>query len=230
MEIRQYWRIIWRRVWLPIGLLVLVAGFSAALHRPQPPQYVATARLLVDVPPLKESEGMGFDPRLTAPQATEYLVDDFSVFVTGDVVAQGVGRRLAEQGISIPAGLIQSSTSSQQLHRVVVVQATWGDADQAMAIVRAAVDTLQKEAPAYFGRLGELQPEIRVFDGPKVSAVATPLSHRLDIPIRLVLALLVGVAACFAWHYLDPVVRDRAEVEALGIPVLAQVLGKRRWW
>ena len=230
MELKQYWQIVKRRFWVPLVLLLLVAAFSLVSRQPMPVQYVATARLLVDVPPLADSQNMGgFDPRLTAPQATEYLVDDFSVFVTGDVVAQGVSRRLADRGIQIPAGLIQSSTSSQQLHRVVVVQASWGDPEEAMAIVQAATEFLQEEAPAYFGRLGNMQPEVRLFDGPNVGPVPVGLSHRLDLPVRLLLAVIAGIAVCFIWYYVDPFVRDRAEIEALGVPVMSQIPGRRRF-
>ena len=230
MELRQYWQIVKRRFWVPLGLLLLVGAFSLAFRQPAPVQYVAIARLLVDVPPLPDSQDMGFDPRLTAPQATEYLVDDFSVFVTGDVVAQGVSRRLADRGIQIPPGLIQSSTSSQQLHRVVVVQVVWGDPEDAAAIVQAAIEFLQEEAPAYFGRLGDKQPEVHLFDGPRVGLVPASLSQRLDLPLRLMLAVVAGIAVCFIWHYLDPTVRERADVEALGVRVMAQIPGRRRFF
>jgi capsular polysaccharide biosynthesis protein len=228
MELRQYWSIVARRIWVPLGLLLLVAVFSLAFRQPVSVQFVATARMLVDVPPLSEVNNMGFDPRLTAPQATEYLVDDFSVFVTGDAVARKVSQRLEGRGIEIPSGLIQSSTSSQQLHRVVVVQVVWHDPEEAVLIVESAINTLQEEAPTYFGRLGDLQPVVRVFDGPRVSPVPPSLTERLDLPVRLLLALIAGLALCFIWHYVDPTVRDRAELEDLGVAVIAQVPGSRR--
>ncbi len=228
MELRQYWRIIWRRIWVPILLVVLVSIITFATRHSPPQQYVAKAQMLVDVPPLESMEGMGFDPRLTAPQATEYLVDDFSVFVTGQQVAEGVSRRLADEGLTIPAGIIQSSTSSQQLHRAVVIQVTWNDPAQAVDIVNAAIDYLREEAPAYFARLGAMQPEIRVFDGPTVYPLPPSLTQRLDVPIRLLLALLAGLALCFVLDYLDPSVRGREELEGMQIQVLAQVPKTRR--
>ncbi len=228
MELRQYVSIIRRRFWLPLGLLAIVLLLSLALRQPVMPQFVASARLLVDVPPLQQVEGMGFDPRLTAPQATEYLVDDFSAFVTGDSVARMVSDRLAAQGIQVPPGILQSSTSSQQIHRVVEIQVTWGDPDQAGAIVRTTVEVLQQEAPAYFGRLGSLQPIVRLFDGPRVAPLPPSLTQRLDLPVRLLLAVLAGVALCFLLDYLDDSVRNKSELEAMGITVLAEVPGRWR--
>ncbi|PWH20823.1 MAG: hypothetical protein DDG58_00635 [Ardenticatenia bacterium] len=227
MELRQYAAIIRKRFWLPLGLSAVVLLISLVLRQPGIPQFAASARVLVDVPPLQQVEGMGFDPRLTAPQATEYLVDDFSAFVTGDVVARMISERLAAQGVAVPPGIIQSSTSSQQVHRVVEIQVTWSDPDQARAILQAAIEVLQQESPAYFGRLGTLQPVVRLFDGPRVAPLPPSLTQRLDLPVRLLLAVLVGVALCFLLDYLDDSVRNKSELEAMGISVLAEVPG--RW-
>jgi capsular polysaccharide biosynthesis protein len=229
MELRQYWRIVWRRIWIPALVLGVVLVASLVGRRTAPSQYQASARVLVDVPPLQAEQGMGFDPRLTAPQATEYLVDDFSVFVGGQAVAQEVSQRLADQGIQVPAGVIQSSTASQKIHRVVVVQVTWPDPDQALTILSATIEVLRQEAPAYFGRLGTLQPQVTLFDGPSVSVLPASLSERLDLPVRLLLAVLAGLAVCFVLDYLDDSVRDGAELEGMGIRVLTEVPARRNW-
>jgi capsular polysaccharide biosynthesis protein len=229
MELRQYWHIIWKRVWIPLLLVGVVLLASLALRRPAPPLYQASARVLVDVPPLETVEGMGFDPRLTAPQATEYLVDDFSLFVSSQAMAEAVSRRLAGQGIQVPAGAIQSSTASEQVHRVVTLRVTWGQPDQALAILQTAVDALREEAPAYFGRLGLEEPQVSLFDGPSVGPLPPSLTQRLDLPVRLLLALLAGIALAFLLDYLDDSVRDRSELEGMDIPVLAEVPGPRQW-
>lgn len=230
MELRQYWQIVWKRIWIPALLLVVVLVASLGLRRPPPPQYQASARVLVDVPPLEVVEGMGFDPRLTAPQATEYLVDDLSLFVASQAVAQAVSQRLADQNIQVPAGVIQSSTASEQVHRVVTLRVSWGDPGQALAILNATLEVLSQEAPGYFGRLGLEEPQITLFDGPSVSPVPPGLTQRLDVPVRLILALVAGVALCFFLDYLDDSVRGRDELEGMGIRVLAEVPGRRRWF
>jgi capsular polysaccharide biosynthesis protein len=230
MELRQYWHIVWKRVWIPALLFVVVLVVSLVLRRPTPVQYEASGRVLVDVPPLESVEGMGFDPRLTAPQATEYLVDDFTQFVSSQAVADAVSQRLADQGLQVPSGVIQSSTASEQVHRVVTIRVTWGDPDEALSIVTAAVEVLKQDAPAYFGRLGLEQPQVTLFDGPGVSAVPPSLTERLDLPVRLLLALLAGIALAFLLNYLDDSIRGRQELEGMGIRVLAEVPRRRRWF
>ncbi len=230
MELRQYWHIVWKRIWIPALLLVVVLAASLILRRPTSPQYQASGRVLVDVPPLEAVEGMGFDPRLTAPQATEYLVDDFTQFVSSQAVANAVSQRLAEQGIQVPPGVIQSSTASEQVHRVVTIGVTWADPDEALNILNAAVEVLKQEAPAYFGRLGLEQPQVTLFDGPGVSPVPPSLSERLDLPVRLLLALLAGIALAFLLDYLDDSIRGRQDLEGLGIHVMAEIPRRRRWF
>jgi capsular polysaccharide biosynthesis protein len=230
MELRQYWHIVWKRIWIPALLFAVVLVVSLVLRRPASPQYQASGRVLVDVPPLEAVEGMGFDPRLTAPQATEYLVDDFTQFVSSQAVANAVSQRLADQGIQVPPGVIQSSTASEQIHRVVTIHVTWGDPDQALTILNAAVEVLKQEAPGYFGRLGLEQPQVALFDGPGVSPVPPSLSERLDLPVRLLLALLAGIALAFLLDYLDDSIRGRQDLEGLGIHVLAEIPRRRRWF
>jgi len=230
MELRQYWHIVWQRIWIPALLFLLVLVVSLVLRSPSPPQYQASGRVLVDVPPLEAIEGMGFDPRLTAPQATEYLVDDFTQFVASQAVAKAVSERLASQGIQVPPGSIQSSTASEQVHRVVTIRVTWGNPNEAMAILTEAIEVLQQEAPAYFGRLGLEQPQVTLFDGPSVSPVPPSLTDRLDLPVRLFLALLAGGALCFLLNYLDGSIRGREELEDMGITVLTEIpRGRQRF-
>jgi capsular polysaccharide biosynthesis protein len=230
MELRQYWHIVWKRIWIPALLLAVVLVVSLVLRRPTSPQYQASGRVLVDVPPLEAVEGMGFDPRLTAPQATEYLVDDFTQFVSSQAVADAVSQRLAGQGIQVPPGVLQSSTASEQIHRVVTIRVTWADPNEALAILNAAVEVLMQEAPAYFGRLGLEQPQVTLFDGPGVSPVPPTLSERLDLPVRLLLALLAGIALAFLLDYVDDSIRGRQDLEEMEIQVLAEVPGRRRWF
>ncbi len=227
MELRQYWRIFSRRLWLPLILMAVAAASALLFQHPIPPQFEASARVIVDLPPLPAEEGMGFDPRLTAPQATEYLIDDFNSFVGSDVVAQEVSRRLSGQGIQVPAGAIYSSTSSQKIHRTIDLKITWPDAEQAKTIMLTLVTVVQEEAPSYFARLDQHAPKLALISGPSVSPIATPLTRRLDVPIRLLLALIAGIALVFLWDYFDNSVRDHQELEKMGIPVLAVIPKKR---
>jgi capsular polysaccharide biosynthesis protein len=229
MELRQYGKIVRRHLWVVI-LLPLVALIAGLLFRsPSVPFYQATVRLIIDVPPLPASEQGSFDPRYYAALATEYLMDDFSGFVTGDVIADSVSRRLTEQGITVPPGVIQGSTSSEKVHRLLTLRITWHEPDEALAIAEATVEALREESPKYFARLLGEAPQLSVFDGPKVIPLGIPLRQRLDLPIRLLLGLIAGLGLAFLLDYLDDTIRETKEVEALGIPVLGHIPAPSVW-
>jgi len=62
-----------------------------------------------------------------------------------------------------------------------------------------------------------------LIDGPGIGEVGRSLKDKLDLPLRLFVALVAGIALAFLWDYLDDTVRDRAEVENLGVPVLGEI-------
>ena len=64
-------------------------------------------------------------------------------------------------------------------------------------------------------------------DDPSIAPVPPPLSARLEPLLRVALGLAAGVALAFLIEYLDPTLRGRREVEALGIPVLAELPRRR---
>ncbi|MDY7041907.1 MAG: hypothetical protein SVX38_13705 [Chloroflexota bacterium] len=117
-------------------------------------------------------------------------------------------------------------------HRVLTVSITWGDDAQLADIANAAVTVLEESSGALIGPLGDARPILRLIDPPVVFPVGRSLRQKLDIPLRLGLAVLAGVALTFLLDYLDTGLRDRAEVEALGLAVLGEIPplpGRRRW-
>ena len=69
-----------------------------------------------------------------------------------------------------------------------------------------------------------------LIDGPGIGQAGRSLKDKLDLPIRLFVALLAGVALAFLWDYLDDTLRDRAEVEALGVALLGEIPRESRRW
>ncbi len=226
MELRTYWAILRRRWWavlLPL-LIVLALGL---LQRPAPPVYTLSLGLLVDVPGLPTEQTLTIDPRWTAPQAAEYLVDDLSVFVRGGEFARLVRQRLPAE-LAADVGQFASTSSSQTQHRTVTLSLTRGAAsDEAAqreltAIGQAAVAALREDTPSYFVRLNG-QPEISVIDGPSIGKISAGLRDRLDLPLRLLLGLLAGVGLAFLLNYLDTRLYTAADVESLGVNVLSEI-------
>jgi len=219
MELIQYWSIVRKRWWLPMALLLIVGVLSAVTYNWSPPKvYATTFRFNVGLAPSPPPDAdYVYNPR-DIWVSSEYLMDDLAAAVRGADFATRVSARLDEPSVNL-AGRFGAATE----HRVLTVSATWGDREQLVHIARAAVAVLNEEAQDLVGPLGQSQPVLRLIDPPVVVPVGRSLKDKLDIPIRLGLALLAGVGGAFLLHYLDATVHSATDLEAMGIEVLGHI-------
>jgi capsular polysaccharide biosynthesis protein len=230
MELRQYGYIVWKRAWIIVALLVIVLIGSLALRVKPPPLYQATLRFTVGVPPEPRTGNYYTYDRYYTWLTSEYIADDFSEVVKSQAFAQDVSAILAErqEDVIVSAGAIQGSTVAEKQHRILTVRITWGDPGQLQAIADAIEETLRENSNKYFAQLGSAGATVSIIDKSPPMAVGQSLRERLDLPIRLFLALLAGVALAFLLDYLDDTVRDRAELEEMGITVVGEIPRPRR--
>lgn len=224
MELRDYTRVLVRFWWLIITLPVIV-GVVSWLMRPQsPPVYSAGVRFTIGVNALAPEKATGYDPILTAYQASEYIRDDFVEIIQSDVFADDVNAVLAKSGasdIKIRKGNISAAIEKQR--RLMSMSITWSDAAQAQKIADAAVKNLSENNSKYFAQLGSTGATLTVIDRPVVAAIGKSLREQMDIPIRVAIALLAAVALAFIVDYLDTSVRDARDAEQLGLRVIGEI-------
>ena len=219
MELVRYWSILRRRWWLIVGLLAIVGVVTLVAYDWSPsPAFTATFRLNVGLEPVPPPGADFVYNPLDTWQSSEYLMDDLASAVRGADYAQRVASQLGEEGVNL-SGRFGAATE----HRVLMVTVSWVDGQQLARIANAAVVVLDEQASELVGPLGSARPVLRLIDPPVVVPVGRSLKDKLNIPIRLGLALLVGVAGAFLLDYLDRSVRGGDEVEAMGIPVLSRI-------
>ncbi len=224
MELRHYWRIVRRRLGWILLLLFVVLISHVALTRTPPPVYAASMRFVVGVrPEAGDNEIYRYDRYYTWLTA-EYLVDDLSEVVKSQAFAQDIAERA---GLAVPAGAIQGATSAGKLHRILTVSITWPDAAELERLANAVVVTLRDEGGAYFAQLSTEEAVVSLIDPPAVGVVGPSLRQRLDLPLRLILALAAGVGLAFLLDYLDDTIREE-DLAALGLDVLARIPRERR--
>ncbi len=231
MELREYARILWRVAWLIVGL-PLVVGIASWVLRPQPaPVYQASVRFTIGVNAPAAKDVVGYDPILTSYQASEYIRDDFVEVVQSDMFADDVNAQLAKMGVAgVAIGRGNVSAAIEKQRRLMSLTITWGQKDQAQKIADAAVKSLAENNAKYFAQLGSSAASLTVIDRPVVSQVGASLREQLDIPIRVVLALLAAIALAFIIDYLDTSVRDGRDAEALGLRVVGEIPSARKGW
>ena len=226
MELREYWEIFKRRWWIPVLLMLLVGFLSILQLRPweaRPVSYSASMRMLVGVMPAAEQDLTAYDPRYYAWLTSEYLVDDFTEVVGSQLFAANVSDRLADQAIDVPVGVIQGSAATGKQHRIITLGFSGGDEAEVKAIADAAARELEENATGDVRQLGTDGAGVTLIDGPGVGVVGPSLSSRLDLPLRMALAFLVGLGLIFLLEYLDTSIRKREELDEIGLSVIGEI-------
>jgi len=223
MELRHYWHIVWKRIWIVVVLVAIVGVFSLVTYEIPPTTYQATMRFTVGiVPERRPTSEYSYDYYYTWV-TSEYLADDLAEVVRGGAFAAAV---------QAPVGSISGNSE----HRILTVTVTRTGGEEAVEdvsrIADAIVVTLQERAGEFFGQVGHnpAAADLTLNDPPVVVPLPASLTSRLDLPLRLGLALLAGVALAFLLDYLDTTVGNQAELEAMGLPVLGEIPPERSRW
>lgn len=225
MELYAYWRVIRRYLPLVLGLPLLVGLAYPLLSTPPATHYAAGMRFVVGIAPEEVPDDQYTYDRYYTWLTAEYLVDDLSEVVKSRSFAEDVG---AQAGLAVPPGAIQGATSAGKLHRILSVSITWPDPEELGRLAEATQRVLTDGADAYLAQLSTESAVISLIDPPSVYPLGRSLRDRLDLPLRLALALAAGVALAFLLDYLDDTVRSRSDLRALGLPILGEVPGTRR--
>jgi capsular polysaccharide biosynthesis protein len=218
MELRTLLKILQRYWYLIILPPVLVGLFTLITYRAPAPSYTSTLRFSVGYTPEQQTTSL-YDRKYPAWLTSEYIAGGLSDWAkTGDF-AQAVADTA---GNDLTAGEVAGSIVSDHLRSIVVLYLNGGDAEKLNAIGTAAIKVLQQRNNIVFPQNGE-GAVVTALDGVVVAPAAPSLRHRLDIPIRLALGLALGVVLAFLVWYFDPRLRDRADAEAIGLNIIAEI-------
>lgn len=219
----DYARILLRRWWLVLLPPLVVVAATLLTSRPAPVTYQVTMSFAVGLPPEPlRPDAYNYDRHYNW-LASEYVTQGFSLIVGKGAFAENVAKRLANQGVALSAP-VAGSIRSEYRSSVLVIYVSWPDAEGAAQIAQAVVDELNENAEAYWPQLkGAEASPFRLMDPITPIPVAAPLRDRFDLPVRVLLGLLAGAALAFAWHYLDPSIRERREIERMGLKVIGEI-------
>lgn len=221
MELRLYWKVLLRRWWLVVAPVLVVALYVAATYTSPGPVYQVVMRFAAGTKPAGLSEDYDrYYPWLTS----EYVANGLADVAETGVFAQAVASRLAEAGLEVAPASIQGAIVTDNAQSILVVYLTWPDETQIVAVADAITAELTGNGAAYFPQLEGVEPAVRPLDIPTPVPLPPGLRTQLMGPaIKIGLALAVGVALALLWHYLDPTVREAAELEELGLDILAEI-------
>jgi len=218
MELRIYWKTLLRRWWLVVVPVLVVSAYVAATYAPSGLTYQVVMRFAAGTKPAGLSEDYDrYYPWL----ASEYIANGLADVAETGAFAHAVAARLGELDL---AASIQPALVTDNAQSILVVYLTWPDAEQIIAVAEAVTAELIENGAAYFPQLEGVEPAVRLLDAPSPTPLAPGLRTQLMGPAtKIGLAFVVGVALALLYHYLDPTVRESAELESMGLGVLAEI-------
>ncbi len=222
-EIREYWRILRARWYIPVSLTVLTVAFTLLTAQTPPPTFLASTRFTISVSADRPLTGV--DPALTGAQASEYIRDDFVQVISSDLFAQDVNAVLNDPQLKISKGNLSGAVEKQR--RIMSLTIAWHNPEEAKRIADAAVQALATNNAKYFAQMGAQGATVTILDNPTVAAVTPGLRERLDIFIRAAIAFVAGVVLVFILDYMDDSVRGARDMDKLGLNVLGEIPDKK---
>ncbi|MBI3361115.1 MAG: hypothetical protein HY023_08390 [Chloroflexi bacterium] len=223
MELRQLFAVIIRRWPLVVVPTLVVAVFAVATYRAPGPSFSTTLRFTAGQAGPPPAPPSGYDPNYTRWQASEYIVNTLGDWAKSSSFAAAVSAELATKDIQIPAAALQGAIAVDVSKSLLAIYVTWPDAAQLAAISEAIADVLQTQNVTMLPQLGGQAAVVAKLDTPVITPAVPSLRVRLELPLRLALGLAAGLALAFAVDYLDPTVRDKKELEGLGIEVIGEI-------
>jgi hypothetical protein len=219
LELMLIFRILRRWWWLvaiPVAI-TLVLALPGLLNRGVTPSggftQTITYSAMQQLDAIPRTEGDYQDIWLSS----EFVVNAFTDWVRGSSFRD-------ELALLVPdADLVPLGVAADNVRSVGQVYLSYPDADGLKALSDAAVTVLSTRSQDYFAQLGGQPAIVTILSETPVTPAPPPLADRFGAFIRVGLGLLIGVGLAILAHYLDPVLRRREDVEALGIPILGAI-------
>lgn len=222
MELLQILNILLRRWWLVAIPLVIVAALTLPDLLNRAPAAGGFSTLIQ----YSAAQSMEAIPRQEGDyqdiwRAAELTVDAFTDWVRGTAYAEEVAAVTEARGVTInPAALAVQADNEGAVGRLYL---SWHNGDELAVIADAAIEVLQTRSAAYFAQLGGTPATVTILSRSPVTPTPPPIVDRFSPFVRIGIGLLAGVALALLAHYLDPMLRRREDVEALGLNVIASV-------
>ncbi len=225
MELRRYLSIIQRAWWLVVGVPLLVLAVSLISFRPDPSRYRVTAKIAVTLDVIGGNEILPDMNVYNSWQSSQFIVDDLPAIIRSQAFASAVSQWIGQnQGMTLDSATIQGTFDVERDHRIISLTINADSAEQAVAIAAGSVAVLQEQGLRFWNRAPADGLAVSVLDLPQTASALSRWPQPITrLALRLMLAVVAGVGLTFLRHYLDRIVRERTDLEAVGVPMLAAI-------
>lgn len=245
MELRAYWKIIWRRIWLValvVGVVALYVGYQYYHLRKTPGALTAyrsdvTIQIGLQSSPSGVSDNVGASDSLADALVTGPILSskEFDTAVSQQIAADmpQIEQRYGHNpnlGAWQNAGAIGGALSTERAHSLVTISATWTTPVGAWAIADAVGRVSTASICNYLGYVvakdtpcstttGSIQPVVSariISEATDAATVAgSSVNKQTILIVLLLMALIVGIALAFLADYLDDRIHGKDDAQQL---------------
>ena len=226
MRYGEYVTII-RRWWILLVIPTIIVSIVGFIFYEAPSErYVTTVRLSAALTPDNHASTSStqFDATYYSWLSSEYLVSGLSDWAMTGAFASAVSEKLEGDKVYITASMVQNSINSDYVRSEVVLYVNSSDPDHTSKIANAAIKVMQEQNETVLPQLGGRNATVVALDKPLVTSASPRLTQYLELLIRVFTGIVLGLLLVFCAHYFDPYVRNRSDVEILGIKVVVEVI------
>lgn len=222
MELRRYWQVLKRRWLLVLIPAVVVLGIGLLTYLPPVPAYTTGVRFIAGQAPAPGT-ALEDEERYYNWLTSEYIVNGLTDWVRGGEFSTAVSQYLAGQGHDIPAPAIQAGLVADNARSMLTLSLSGANTQDLATMMDGVIAVLTTQNAAALPQLGGENALLTQLDQPMVSQLPTGIRGQLELPLRILLALLVGVGLALLAEYLDPTIRTREELQELGLAILGEI-------
>ena len=219
MELKQYSKILLRKLWLIIAIVLIgciIAGaksyyFTTAI-------YQANAKLIVNQ---ASQSGTSAIPNVSSLQTNIMLINTYKEIIKSPVIMNKVVEQNPQLKISPRALAAVTTVLSANESQIMNVTVSSTSYENAVEAVNAIVKVFKAEIPSIMN-----VDNVMILSEAVLDDAASPvnMSSNMDFIVAIILSLMVAVGLVFLLDYLDNTYRSEAElIEDLGLPMLALV-------
>jgi len=214
LELKDYFRIVTKRIklilWLVVVIAIITAIFSYWFMKPV---YQSSTSLIVN-----NSQDMSRAIDLNSVNLDIRLVDTYKQIIKTAAITDKVAERNTELGLTgdqISSIISVSSVSNTQ---VLNISARYSDYPTTVAVVNEVAKVFVEEIPKIMTVNNvSILNEAKLVDNPSPVA-PNPI---LNIALSMIVALMLGIGLALLLEYLDDTIKDEQDVQQyIDLPVL----------
>lgn len=229
MELRQYWDIIRRRLWILIALTLGALVISVFIQLQPATNYEATANINFQVNTPLLPGATEIDRRTNIVQATEYFLDDLNFNCDDPVFLRQVYAAVKGEPVNDKMKPDFDATF-QKAHQTFSVKVKASNADYAVKVANEIVREVVGPSPITgpTGLAGKMRPDtppqFQIITPPAISKEPSVVQDLLLTLVRTLLGVVAALAIIFLLAYLDNHIRTADDIQQyLGLPLIGEI-------